>query len=202
MRWVNVDNNWYIAVDVTAIGGGEGQTKYKVSATERASPMETIAALDKEFQKRYNSQDFAGVATLYNPGADLTPPTCDALINNRTAITDFFKDSFDHGLKIVHQLTPTKVFVEESDLWHEIGLCASCVGDLPNPPFLIVIFVYEMRTRVVKLQVKVSYKTRMTLLFCRFCQPQPRVKSILRSLDQSDGLEVGGYFLIFVAFLF
>ena len=133
VRWVNVDNNWYIAVDVTAIGGGEVRRKDKTSSMERTSPMETIAALDKEFQQLYNSQDFAGVASLYNPGADLIPPTCDTLINNQTSITTFFEESFAHGLKTVHRLAPTKVFVEKSDLWHEIGLCTSCVGDLLNP---------------------------------------------------------------------
>ena len=128
VRWANVDSKWYIAFDVTAIGGGEGQMNANVPTMGEANPIDTIAALDIKFRKRYNSQDFEGVASLYNPGADLIPPTCDAVINNQSSILNFFKESFDHGLKTVYSMVPTKVHAEKPDLWHEIGLCSQFLG--------------------------------------------------------------------------
>lgn len=131
VRWANVDNKWYLAVDITAIGGAEGQTSDKVDTSTGDTPINIIAAMDSKFQKLYNAQDFAGVASLYNPGADLIPPTCDTFLNNRTSITGFFKASYEHGLKTIHSMVPTKVHVENSALWHEIGFIKHSLGQGP-----------------------------------------------------------------------
>eukprot|EP01060_Flectonema_neradi_P001278 TRINITY_DN10753_c0_g1_i1.p1 TRINITY_DN10753_c0_g1~~TRINITY_DN10753_c0_g1_i1.p1 ORF type:complete len:257 (+),score=39.99 TRINITY_DN10753_c0_g1_i1:45-815(+) len=89
-------------------------------------PPQWMIDADKKFGELYNAQNFTGVQSIYNPGAELIPPTADGfLLGNKLA--PFFKQAYDGGLRNL-SLTPTHVLQESDTLWHEIGESSDSTG--------------------------------------------------------------------------
>lgn len=84
-----------------------------------AAPIDDVRAMDARFGELYNAQNFSGVASLYNPAADIIPPTGDAFIKGADAAA-FFKEGYDQGVTDL-KLEPITVMAESDTLWHEIG---------------------------------------------------------------------------------
>lgn len=83
------------------------------------APIDTIRSLDARLAAMYNAQNFSGVASLYNPGAEIIPPTGNTFIKGSDAAA-FFKDGYDSGVTDL-KLTPLTVQAESPTLYHEIG---------------------------------------------------------------------------------
>eukprot|EP01046_Picozoa_sp_COSAG06_P014955 COSAG06_NODE_943_length_11375_cov_11.840635_5_plen_284_part_00 len=97
-----------------------------------------VAARDAAFAAAYNSGDYRAVQEMYAPHAILIPPpSVSWVINNGTAIADFFKQSASEGIKEV-KLTPLFVKMEadpdtgEVATTHEIGNVTSSANPFGN----------------------------------------------------------------------
>ena len=88
-----------------------------------SSPFDVITAKDKEWSEYYNTGNWAGLQSCYNPAAEVVPPTADGfLLGNETGA--FFRGA---GLKNV-SLTPLHVIQEAPALIHELGQATHSAG--------------------------------------------------------------------------
>lgn len=127
VRWIENNGDWQIAFDIMSVGANEGEgVKGEVMGGTATNATAIIEALDNDFSAHYNAQDFASVASNYNPGAQLVPPTADQFIPG-TAVQDFFAQAYGSGMQNL-KLTPTHVSQESDTLIHEIGTVSSTAG--------------------------------------------------------------------------
>jgi len=118
-RWTDAGGLWTIAFSSLAIGGAQGGSNKSGPMAVKSDPYILIADLDKEFTKVFNDENFDAVASLYNTGAQLVPPTCDGYVL-QSQLAAFFKAAHDSGITTI-DLKPTVVVQESSTLIHEIG---------------------------------------------------------------------------------
>jgi len=129
-RWTDAGGLWTIAFSSLAIGGAQGGSS--ISAVN-SDPYKIITALDKEFTDLFNKEDFDAVASLYNPGAQLIPPTCDGYVF-QPQLASFFQAAHNSGISTI-DLKPTVVVQESSTLMHEIG--ANSINSGPAGPYYV-----------------------------------------------------------------
>jgi len=118
-RWSDAGGKWMIAFAATAIGGPQGDRSVFKQVAVKDNPYPIIQEKDKEFTVAFNKEDFDTVASFYNPGAQLIPPTCDGYVL-QGQLAAFFKSAHDSGISTIN-LKPTVVVQESSTLIHEIG---------------------------------------------------------------------------------
>ena len=97
-----------------------------LAAAVAVAPPQWMVESDKRFAELYNSQNFTGVQSIYNPGAELIPPTADTFLLGKN-LAPFFKQAYESGLRNL-SLTPTHVLQESDSLWHEIGESSDSTG--------------------------------------------------------------------------
>jgi len=135
VRWEMspVTGVWRVALDIMAISA-----PWPSAAVAAAPPAadsnvtKLIRGLDAKFGAMYNGGDFAGVAQLYNPAAQLVPMTSpaglgDQFLTGRAAFQGFFADAAKEGIANL-TLTPTLTLQEGAGLIHEIGEVHSADG--------------------------------------------------------------------------
>lgn len=119
-RWTDASGEWLIAFSALAIGGSQGgMRKISEQMAIKEDPFELLSKLDREFTDDFNNGYWTNVANLYNPGAQLIPPTCDAYIL-QPDLAAFFKAAHDSGINTL-DLQPKVVVQENTALIHEIG---------------------------------------------------------------------------------
>eukprot|EP01064_Diplonema_japonicum_P024990 TRINITY_DN3585_c0_g1_i1.p1 TRINITY_DN3585_c0_g1~~TRINITY_DN3585_c0_g1_i1.p1 ORF type:complete len:260 (+),score=64.95 TRINITY_DN3585_c0_g1_i1:60-839(+) len=122
-RWVNINSVWEIAFDSTVIGD-------EASAVGQATAVPSwLIAMDHHFAAMYNAKNFSGVASVYNPGAQLIPPTADTYLL-QSQLQAFFSGAYSNGLRNL-TLTPTTTYLENPTLLHEIGVVTDSTGSGP-----------------------------------------------------------------------
>lgn len=139
VRWEmsTVTGVWQVALDCMAISKAwPPPPAAVVAAAKRPASDDNVTALirglDEKFAGMYNEGNFAGVADLYNPSAQLVPMTTpaglgDQFITGRKAFAGFFADAAKEGIANL-TLTPTITLQEGAHLIHEIGEVSSAVG--------------------------------------------------------------------------
>jgi len=118
-RWTDASGQWQIAFAVLAIGGPQAGSSKAKPMTFRENPSDLIAKLDKVFTDDFNEGYWTDVANLYNPGAQLIPPTCDQYVL-QPDLAEFFLAAHNEGIKTI-DLSPVVVVQESPTLIHEIG---------------------------------------------------------------------------------
>merc|ERR1719233_2848303 len=119
-RWTDASGQWLIAFSAVAIGGPQGGSSISEQMAVKEDPHELIKKLDRQFTDDFNNGYWTEVANLYNPGAQLIPPTCDAYIL-QPALAAFFEAAHESGINTI-DLQPLVVVQESTNLIHEIGL--------------------------------------------------------------------------------
>ena len=99
---------------------------------------ETIAGMNREFEKHFAERDAAGVAGLYTPDARLMPPGFDVM-EGRDAVEAFWKGAMDLGITGV-SLTSTEVEPNETGAVEtgNYALTAADGSELDNGKYLVV----------------------------------------------------------------
>jgi len=132
-RWSDAGGKWKIAFAATAIGGPQDDRSVFEQVAVRDNPYPIIQEKDKEFTVAFNKEDFDTVASFYNPGAQLIPPTCDGYVL-QTQLAAFFKAAHYSGIATI-DLKPTVVVQESSTMIHEIG--ANSINQGPAGPYYV-----------------------------------------------------------------
>lgn len=132
-RWSDAGGKWKIAFTATAIGGPQSDRSMVGKVAVKDDPSAMIKEKDKEFTEAFNKEDFETVASFYNPGAQLIPPTCDGYVL-QPQLAAFFKAAHDEGISTIN-LRPTVVVQESSTLIHEIG--ANSINQGPDGPYYV-----------------------------------------------------------------
>jgi len=118
-RWTDANGTWKIVFSALAIGGPQVVSSTIEQILVKNDPYEMIKDLDKEFTDAFNKESFDTVASFYNTGAQLIPPTCDGYVI-QPQLAAFFKAAHDSGISTIN-LKPTVVVQESQTLIHEIG---------------------------------------------------------------------------------
>jgi len=132
-RWSDAGGKWMIAFAATAIGGPQGDRSVFKKVAVEDNPYPIIQEKDEEFTVAFNNADFDTVASFYNPGAQLIPPTCDGYVL-QAQLAAFFKAAHDSGIATI-DLKPTVVVQESSTLIHEIG--SNSINQGPAGPYYV-----------------------------------------------------------------
>jgi len=118
-RWTDESGQWLIAFSVLAIGGPQEGSSISKQNPVNEDPKKLIRELDSQFTNDFNSGYWTEVAKLYNPGAQLIPPTCDQYVL-QPALAAFFEAAHKSGINTI-DLQPMVVIQESANLIHEIG---------------------------------------------------------------------------------
>jgi len=118
-RWTNDTGSWMIAFSSMAIGGAPEGSKTLRLPTKHHDPFKMVADHDKVFSDEFNNQNWTAVAALYNPRAQLIPPTCDGYVL-QPQLAAFFEAAHGNGINTIN-LEPVVVLQENKHLIHEIG---------------------------------------------------------------------------------
>ena len=125
---------WQVALDIMAISNPWPPAANAAAAAVKADSNVTklIRGLDLKFSAMYNHGQFADVADLYNPAAQLVPMTTpaglgDQFLTGRKAFEGFFADAAKEGIANL-TLAPTITLQEGANLIHEIGEVNSAIG--------------------------------------------------------------------------
>jgi len=132
-RWSDEGGKWKIAFAAMAIGGPQGDRSVLEQVVVKDEPYAMIQWYDNEFSYFFNKEDFDAVASFYNPGAQLIPPTCDSYVL-QGQLAAFFKAAHDSGISTI-KLKPTVVVQESSTLIHEIG--ANSINHGTDEPYYV-----------------------------------------------------------------
>jgi len=125
-RWSGAGGDWKIAFAAMAIGGPQDVLSVAKQVSVKDNPYMIIQEKDKAFTDAFNKEDFDTVASFYNPGAQLIPPTCDGYVL-QAQLAAFFKAAHDSGISTI-DLKPSVVVEESPALIHEIGLNSINLG--------------------------------------------------------------------------
>eukprot|EP01061_Rhynchopus_euleeides_P015364 TRINITY_DN2623_c0_g1_i1.p1 TRINITY_DN2623_c0_g1~~TRINITY_DN2623_c0_g1_i1.p1 ORF type:complete len:282 (+),score=83.84 TRINITY_DN2623_c0_g1_i1:62-847(+) len=90
-----------------------------IAAAISVDPPQWMIDADAKFSALYNAQNFTGVQSIYNPGAQLIPPGAGKFLV-QAELADFFASAYSSGLRSL-SLRPVHVLQESDSLWHEIG---------------------------------------------------------------------------------
>eukprot|EP00750_Incisomonas_marina_P027022 INCI6083.1.p1 GENE.INCI6083.1~~INCI6083.1.p1 ORF type:complete len:278 (-),score=64.45 INCI6083.1:398-1231(-) len=132
VRWVKPNSTWLIAFDMMAIGEGFKQSVQPPKASHRqqrgvakGNDGQVIAALEGLWTALYDAGDYAGVADMYNPGAQLIPANHSTDFLTQDKFAEFFQQQ-TFGEKAVRK--PTLTHQEDDTLIHEIGQMDTAEG--------------------------------------------------------------------------